>query len=85
MLSRPFARLRSNGRRAFFFRRPDNRIAARRAAPDNEPMRVIILTLALFVILGVGATCRTPTVMAIDCDAIGPSEGDCAKRRHAAQ
>ena len=30
-------------------------------------MRIIYLTLALFVLLGIGATCRTPPVKAQNC------------------
>lgn len=30
-------------------------------------MRVIYLTLAIFMLLGIGAACRTPGLSALDC------------------
>jgi hypothetical protein len=34
-------------------------------------MRMILLALAAFLILGIGATCRTPTVIADGCERLG--------------
>lgn len=38
--------------------------------PETWRMRMLYLTLGLFMLLGIGATCRTPSLVAVD-DAAG--------------
>lgn len=40
-------------------------------------MRVILLTLAVFVMLGIGATCRTPIAVAEGCERLSSSLVHC--------
>lgn len=43
-------------------------------------MRVIYLTLAFFVLLGIGATCRTPPLLSGECtpgNGANPANIDC--------
>ena len=47
-------------------------------------MRVIYLTLAFFVLLGIGATCRTPSMLSRDCapnNGASQTDAECSRPR----
>ena len=41
-------------------------------------MRVIYLTLGFFVLIGIGASCRTPSVLPDDCERLAGGLVRCA-------
>lgn len=45
-------------------------------------MRIIYLTLALFVLLNIGANCRTPPVTGQDCKSVSAGLAVCAGERN---
>lgn len=51
----------------FFFLGRGTPVATDGRASDNLAMRVILLTLLFFMALGIGASCRTPGIVTIDC------------------
>jgi hypothetical protein len=52
----------------FLFSSLHIRIALQACCGETDTMRVIFLTFAAFVMLGIGATCRTPAVVAEGCE-----------------
>ncbi|MCB1790692.1 MAG: hypothetical protein KDJ24_10380 [Gammaproteobacteria bacterium] len=44
-------------------------------------MRVIYLTLAFFILLGIGMACRTPAMLAADCTDAQPAHAACESNR----
>jgi hypothetical protein len=41
-------------------------------------MRAIYLTLAFFILTGIGAACRTPTLLPDDCERLSGGLAHCA-------
>jgi hypothetical protein len=48
--------------------------------PTLGSVRIIYLTLGVFILLGIGATCRTPAVIVSDCPADAQARGDCIRK-----
>jgi len=44
-------------------------------------MRVIYLTLAFFIVLGISAACRTPPLVADNCRSSGDDPAACTEAR----
>ena len=48
------------------------------AAPETLAMRIIYLALGLFILINIGAACRTPTEIADGCERVSGGLVHCA-------
>ena len=58
---------------------PDNPVASDSRNRETFCMRIVYLTFAAFVLLGIGATCRTTAEVPAGCERLGNNLVHCPK------